>query len=57
MSNETHNRVLFEGNLGELEELCLIEGEILVVRGANGVLRLDLSEGDLRKMLSKKGVD
>ena len=54
MSDERHERVLFEGSLGELEELSLTEGAVLEVRGSNGALRIDLSEGELRKMLSKK---
>jgi hypothetical protein len=54
MSNESHDRVLFEGSLGELEELSMVEGAVLEVRGVNGVLRIDLSEEELRKMLSQK---
>ncbi|NIM45910.1 MAG: hypothetical protein GTO54_09860 [Nitrososphaeria archaeon] len=53
VSNESHDRVLFEGFLGELEELALVEGAVLEVKGANGVLRIDLSEDELRKMLSQ----
>ena len=54
MSNESHDRVLFEGSLGELEELAMVEGAVLEVRGVNGVLRIDLSEEELRKMLFQK---
>ena len=54
VSNESHDRVLFEGSLGELEELSMVEGAVLEVKGANGILRIDLSENELRKMLSKK---
>ena len=54
VSNESHDRVLFEGSLGELEELSMVEGAVLEVKGANGVLRIDLSEDELRKMLFKK---
>ncbi|MDH5266804.1 MAG: hypothetical protein OEW62_03895 [Candidatus Bathyarchaeota archaeon] len=54
LSNESHEHVLFEGSLGELEELSLIEGAVLEVKGANGVLRIDMSEEELRKMLSRK---
>jgi hypothetical protein len=54
MSNESHDRVLFEGILGELEELSMVEGAVLEVRGVNGVLRIDLSEEELRKMLFQK---
>ena len=54
VSNESHDRVLFEGSLGELEELSMVEGAVLEVKGANGVLRIDLSEDELRNMLSQK---
>jgi hypothetical protein len=52
MSDKSHDRVLFEGYLGALKELSLIEGMVLEVRGENGVLRIDLPEEELRKMLS-----
>jgi len=52
MSDETHDKVLFEGNLGELEELGMVEEIILEIKGANGILRIDLTEEELRKMLS-----
>ena len=54
LSNESHDRVLFEGFLGELEELSITEGAVLEVKGANGILRIDLTEDELRKMLSPK---
>ena len=54
MSDESHDRVLFEGYLGSLKELSLIEGTVLEVRGENGVLRIDLSEEELRSIFSKK---
>ena len=34
VSNESHDRVLFEGSLDELEELSMIEGAVLEVRGS-----------------------
>ena len=52
MSDETHDKVLFEGNLGELEELGMVEDIILEIKGANGIMRVDLTEEELRKMLS-----
>ena len=54
MSNESPDRVLFEGVLGELEELSMVGGAMLELKGSNGVLRIDLSEDELKKMLSKK---
>jgi hypothetical protein len=54
LSNESQEHVLFEGSLGELEELSMVEGAVLEVRGVNGVLRIDLSEEELRKIFSQK---
>jgi len=50
ISDEAHDRVLFEGNLGELLELSLVE-DVLELVGANGVLRVGLTEDQLRKAL------
>ncbi|UCH57275.1 MAG: hypothetical protein JSV18_08085 [Candidatus Bathyarchaeota archaeon] len=54
MSNTTQDRVLFEGYLGELECLSMIEGRVLKVHGENGTLRIDLSIEELRDLLTKK---
>lgn len=54
VSNESHDRVLFEGFLGELEEIDLIEGAALLIQGANGVLRIDLSENELETLLGQR---
>jgi len=42
--DEAHDRVLFEGDLGELEKLVFIGGSMLEVRGSNGVLRVELGQ-------------
>ena len=52
ITDERRNSVLFEGHLGELERLSMIEGLALEVRGTNGTLRIDLSEEELRTILS-----
>jgi len=54
ISDEAHDRVLFEGNLGELRELSLAEGDVLEFIGVNGVLRIGLTEEQLLKMLACK---
>jgi hypothetical protein len=54
VSNKAHNRVLFAGSLGELEELSMIENAALEIKGTQGVLRIDLSEDELRKRLFQK---
>jgi hypothetical protein len=53
MSDKAQDPVLIEGFLGELEEIGIFESSMLEVRGANGVLRIDLKEEELRRVLPK----
>jgi len=53
MPNDAKDEVLIEGFLGELEESSFDEGVMLEIRGTNGVLRMDLREEELRKLLQK----
>jgi len=46
--------VLFEGYLGELESLGLIEGAVLEIKGVNGVLRIDLTQSQLANLLKQE---
>ncbi|MCW3989537.1 MAG: hypothetical protein NWE88_05620 [Candidatus Bathyarchaeota archaeon] len=48
------NRILIEGSLGKLEEITLIEGRVLELKGANGTLRLDICEDELMQLLKPK---
>jgi hypothetical protein len=50
ISNRTGETVLIEGFLGELEELSLVEGAMLELRGSNGILRIDLKEEELERL-------
>jgi len=52
ISNRAGETVLVEGFLGELEELSLVEGAMLELRGSNGVLRVDLKEEELKTLFS-----
>ena len=54
ISDEAHGLVLIEGNLGELRELSLVEGDILEFTGVNGILRIDVSKKQLGDVLSRK---
>ena len=49
ISDEAHERVLFEGNLGKLLNMSLVEGDILELIGVNGVLRISLTRGQLQE--------
>ena len=51
ISDQTHDLVLFEGNLGKLLELSLVEGDVLEFVGVNGVLRIAITKGQLEKAL------
>lgn len=53
ISNEAHERVLFEGDIGEMLELSMVDGEVLEFKGTNGTLRIDVSEEELRTMLER----
>lgn len=53
ISNEARDRVLFEGDLGELEEVAFIEGSMLEVRGTNGVLRVELGQRETEKLMGQ----
>jgi len=52
--DEENASILFEGFLGELKEISLVEGLMLQIEGANGVLRLDISREDLAGCLDVK---
>jgi hypothetical protein len=51
LANDSRNKVLIEGFLGELIELSFIEGIMLEIKGTNGTLRIDLRKEELRKLL------
>ena len=53
ISNRTGETVLVEGLLGELEDVSFVEGAMLELRGSNGVLRVDLKEEELERLLSR----
>ena len=53
ISNEAHDRVLVEGDLGGLVSLSLLDGRMLELEGENGVLRTTMSEELLKRVLSK----
>lgn len=51
ISRKHADHVLFEGNLGKLEKLAMIEEAVLVVHGSNGILRVDLSQNELETLV------
>jgi len=51
ISDHTHDLVLFEGNLGKLIELSLVESDVLEIAGANGILRVTATMEQLEKAI------
>ena len=47
INSETNDEVLFEGELGKLVRIKLIEGVLLQITGDNGILRIDVTEKEL----------
>ena len=52
ISDEGYERVLFEGDLGDSVEVSLVEGDVLEFIGGNGILRIGITESELRRILS-----
>ena len=53
LPNENGGNVLIEGFLGKLQSLSFTEGLMVEIQGANGTLRMDLSEKELERLLPK----
>lgn len=49
LSSGGHGPVLVEGTIGELREAAFVEGVILEIAGSKGVLRLSLSENEIKR--------
>jgi hypothetical protein len=49
VSDEVHERVLFEGSLGILLGMSLVEGDVFDLIGVNGVLKLSLTREQLQE--------
>ena len=51
ISDEAHDRVFFEGDLGSLSELSIIDNKSLEVLGSRGALRIELDTDTLSRLL------
>ena len=52
--DEEDCHVFFEGFLGELENIEMVEGEMLEIEGRNGTLKLDITQHEMEKCLAGK---
>ena len=53
---EGQDGVLFEGSLGELEELLLLEDSLLELKGSYGVLRFEITREEVFSLLNTEVV-
>jgi len=54
MSDRGRDPVLIEGFLGDIENVSLVEDVMFEINGVNGVLRVDITNDELMKLLSRK---
>jgi hypothetical protein len=52
--DEENGKVFFEGFLGELKNVAMVEGVMLEIEGRNGVLKLDITQQEMEKCLNPK---
>jgi hypothetical protein len=52
ITNNYLNKVLLEGELGDIIHLSMIDGEVLEIVGQYGVIRIDVKDSELRKLTS-----
>ena len=54
--DKENGKVFFEGFLGKLENVAMVEGVMLEIEGRNGVLKLDITQQEMEKCLNPKKV-
>lgn len=54
ISNEAHDRVLFEGVFGELLEVYMVDDKVLEIKGTEGTLRIDVTKQELALIFEKR---
>ena len=52
--DKENGRVFFEGFLGKLTNVSMVEGLMLEIEGINGVLRVDISQKEMENYLDEK---
>jgi len=52
--NRKKDGVFLEGELGLIEDIELIEGKVLTIKGENGTIRIDISEEELLHALKPR---
>ena len=52
--DKENGKVFFEGFLGELTGVSMVEGLMLEIEGVNGVLRVDITQKEMDSYLDEK---
>ena len=52
--NRKKDGVFLEGELGLVEDIELIEGKVLTIKGENGTIRIDISEEEILHALKPR---
>ena len=52
--DKENGKVFFEGFLGELKNVVMVEGVMLEIEGTNGVLKLDITQQEMERCLNSK---
>lgn len=52
--DKENDHVFFEGFLGELKGVSMVEGVMLEIEGLNGVLKLDITQQEMDKCPTSK---
>lgn len=50
--NDVRGRLLVKGYLGKITEICFVE-DLLVIKGLEGNLKINLKEKEIQKILNK----
>ena len=54
LTDDINQKVFFEAEIGQLEQVEFTEGLLLEIVGTKGVLRIDLPIETIRKLVNKK---
>lgn len=52
--DKENSHIFFEGFLGALKNVSMVEGVMLEIEGINGVLKLDIAQHEMEKCLAPK---
>ncbi len=52
--DKENGQVFFEGFLGKLTSINMVEGVMLEIEGANGTLKLDISQKEIEQCIASK---